>query len=159
MSHINSKLLLLCATTVAFVDCSNTAINKKIDMEAKQETEVHSRADLNEKANDLIKTTPGLSDDQRAHLTTLRETTYADLDRTNQKSIKLRAVLIKALVTKDDNEQEVSQLKDRIKSLEDHRIVILFDAISKTNTILGHLDSEKRAQMMNNVFDRGSNRE
>jgi hypothetical protein len=117
--------------------CAHSALEKHVDQEVTQESAVKNNADLRAEADQLIETAPGLSADQRARLSALRNTTRAQTDEMWAQSLKLRSVLIKDLITTNYNEDEVELIKQRIRNLEDKRLSLMFSAVERANTILG----------------------
>ena len=98
-----------------FLACAPGAINKHIDREMSEETEIRSRNDLRTETAELIRTAPGLSDQQRTKLTELAETTRVQLDEIQKQTLQLRSVLIKNVITVDYKEDEVAVIKQRIR--------------------------------------------
>jgi hypothetical protein len=56
--------------------------------------------------------------------------------------LQLRAVLIKDLISPNDNQEEIDLLKKKIKLAERQRLSIFLDSVRQTNEILGRWASQ-----------------
>ena len=137
---------------VALQGCAHSAQEKRLDAKVSQETEVNSKADLQAEASDLIESAPTLSADQRSRLRELRDSTRARLDDLSSNSLKLRAVLIKDLISTQYDEREVELIKSKIRKLENERINTIFGSVEKANKILGH-EAMVNQGIMHNLID------
>jgi PBP1b-binding outer membrane lipoprotein LpoB len=142
---------MLTLAALALQGCAHSAAERHVDQEVAQETAVKSRSDIGAEAGALIQTAPGLSDDQRARLSAVRASTHAQLDELGAQSLKLRALLVKDLISTDYNEDEVELIKKRIKKLENKRLSVIFGAVEQTNSILGREAAANR-RMMDEIF-------
>lgn len=154
----NLKLIyIMIASTLVFQGCAHSALDAKVDQEMAQETTVKTNADLRAESSQLLQTAPGLTSDQRARLVALRDATRSQLDSLWSQSLKLRAVLIKDLITAKYNEEEVDLIKDRMKKIEDQRLAVTFNAVEQANTILVHEPAlPNHQELMNEFFFEGS---
>lgn len=118
--------------------CSHGALDQKIDQEVAQETSVKTRSDLIQEASSVLDNASDLSAEQRDQLKALRSSVTGKMDQLYSQNLKLRSVLIKDLVAKDYNEDEVELIKARIKYNEDKRLTLIFEAVEKAKGILGH---------------------
>lgn len=149
----NLIVVIALASAGFFQGCASAALNTKIDRELAQESAVKSRTDLRKEAGQLIQTTPGLTADQRSKLSSLRDTTRAQLDAMAGQSLKLRSVLLKTLVAANYNDDEVELIKQRIKDLEEKRLTVTFNAVEQANQILGHETEANRQRIMDEFFE------
>lgn len=117
--------------------CSHGALDKKIDEEVAQESTVKTHNDLTNEGTQVLNSAQGLSAEQKQKLKDLRTSVTGQLADIYEKSLRLRSVLIKDLVAKDYNEDEVELIKSRIKYNEDKRLSLMFEAVDKAKTILG----------------------
>ncbi|MDR3608576.1 MAG: hypothetical protein P4M08_14530 [Oligoflexia bacterium] len=157
----NKKLVLLVAIGSALgiqlQGCATSALDKKVDAEVAQE-DVKTHAELRTESGQLIESTPGLTADQRVKLVALRDATRADLDSLYSQSLKLRAVLIKDLITTNYNEDEVELIKKRIKDNENKRLTVTFNAVEQANKILGR-DAQSHRKLVEDFWGGRASRE
>jgi len=132
--------------------CSHAALDQRINEKVAQESAINNRAELHTEAEKLIETAPGLNAEQRSGLLGLSKATRSQVDLIIATSIKLRSVLIKDLIATNYNEDEVETIKDRLRSLEDKRVSVLFDSIGQANTILGN-DAQVHAAIIHAFID------
>ena len=137
---------------VALQGCAHSAQEKRLDSKVSQETEVNSRADLQTETTDLIDSAATLSADQKGKLRELRDSTRARLDDLSSNSLKLRAVLIKDLISPQYDEREVELIKSKIKKLENERINTIFGSVEQANKILGRQAMVNQG-IMHNLVD------
>lgn len=138
MKHSTTLFLTAMMGSMLLQGCAHSAIDQRIDDKLTQETAIKHRADLSAEANELIKSAPGLSDEQRAELAQLRDKSAAELDSISAQSIKLRGLLIQDVVSSNYDQDEVQAIKTRLKNLENKRLSLVFDTVDQANTILGH---------------------
>jgi hypothetical protein len=149
-----NKALFVVAMAMGLVlqGCAHSAIEKRIDGKIAQENGVQSTSDLTLETTKVIKNAPGLTDEQRTRLMQLSAATRAKVDDMRVQSLKLRAVLVKDLITPKDNQGEVEIIKQRIKNVENERLSAMFNAVEQANSILGHRALENR-ELMNEFFE------
>jgi ABC-type branched-subunit amino acid transport system ATPase component len=116
--------------------CAHNAVEKSVDQKLTTE-EPKNRAALAEEAKRSIETAPGLTDEQRKKLTELRASVRTELDSLAGQSAKLRSLLIQDVLASQENPDEVKVVKKRLKSVENKRLAVIFDAVDKANSILG----------------------
>ncbi|MBI3556267.1 MAG: hypothetical protein HY074_08385 [Deltaproteobacteria bacterium] len=150
----NEKIatVLLVGSVFVFQGCAHGGLDKRLDAKLSGENTVKARADLQAEAGQLIEAAPGLSADQRSNLTALRETVRTQTDAIRERSLKLRSVLIKDLMSASYDEDEVELVKERIKNLEDQRLSALFNAVERANAILGRQASANQ-QIVHDFFE------
>ncbi len=69
-----------------------------------------------------------------------------------EQSYKLRALLIQELTAKNYNLDEVNAIKDRLKMVADQRLQLIYTAVDKASTILGHDQAYQSAKIIR-TFD------
>ena len=116
--------------------CSHGGLNQQLDHKLAEEGAITTRADLNTETGQLIESAPGLTLDQKTKLSALKTLTQNRVDSIHSQSLKLQSVLIKDLVSTHYDEDEVSLIQSRMKSLEEQRLTLLFDAVKQANTLL-----------------------
>lgn len=128
------------------------ATERKVD-EAVNREPAASNEQLRQKAEILFEGIPNLSSEQRQRLRELRQAKRYEMDTLREQSEKLRSLLIEALVKPDYRAEEVNVLKKRIEDVEHKRTSSLFDAVDKTNAILGR-HHPARQKVMHEFMDR-----
>lgn len=136
MKNVVSAGLAIVMGTLLLQGCAHGP-DQRIDDKLSQEGAVKDRAQLRTETSEVIRTAPGLTDDQRSKLTDLSNTTRTQIDDISQQTLKLRALLVQEVVSSNYNADEVAGIKKRIRKLEAKRITAIFDAVDKANTILG----------------------
>ncbi len=147
MKNIFHFLIQTGGSVLLFVACANATLEKGIDQKISQENEVQTRSDLNNEVSEAVENAKDVTPEQKIQLFALRSSVRQQIDDNWQKSLKLKSVLIKELITSNYNENEVSLIKQRLKKLESQRLAITFDAIDQTNKILGRQAKLNRAVM------------
>lgn len=137
--------------------CAHTQFDRHIDDQLAQERDVKTRADLHLEGATAIQTASGLDDVQRQKLTDLRIKTVEQLDPLWERSLKLREVLVRDLISTPYDEDEVELIKVRLKKISDQRLTIMFDAVKQANLILGR-QAKKNEEMIDVLFDSHVNR-
>ena len=72
----------------------------------------------------------------------------------NKKSLELRSVLLKDILSTNYNHKEVGLIKNRMKKLEEKRLTMIFDALDKANVIMGRQASENHLLMQELLRER-----
>lgn len=153
-------LITACALMAILQGCAHASLDKRIDDELAKETEVKSQTSLRAESADLIRTTSGLTDDQRQRLSQLKTKTAAELDPLWQQSLKLRAILIKDVIATSYDNDEVSLIKARLRKIGERRLTIMFDAVKEANQILGRQAVDNREVVDDVLFEgHGGNRD
>jgi hypothetical protein len=122
---------------LAFAGCSHGSLDNKVDREAARETSVKTNADLQNEASQLIKTEPGLSDDQRTKLLALQSATQQQMNTNRAQSLQLRSLMMKDMVKTDYDPNEMETVKKKIRDNENQRLSLTFDAMDKAQKIMG----------------------
>ena len=131
--------LILTGGVIALQGCAHGSANRRLDEKVVEEAEIKNSADVSAEARSAIDAAPGLSDDQRARLRVLGDSTREQLNNLKNQSLKLRAVLVEDLVSSNYDPNEVDLIKKRIKDVENKKVGLTFDAVDKANGILGRL--------------------
>lgn len=152
MDSSNFGKVALVGALSLLTSCSHGALNKQLDEKISEESAIKTRSDLQAETADLFEKAPGLSAVQRVQLVALRNNTRSESDRLRLESLKLRSVLVKDLISEKYNEAEVELIKKRIKANEQQRLSVLFGAVEKANTILGHI-APKNQNLIHEFFD------
>jgi hypothetical protein len=144
------KITVTLAILLLFAGCAHSSVDEQLDKKLADESGVNSSGELKKETKaDLLKAkniTPG----QKAELEKLRQDFAQSETAIYQRTLKLRAVLVKDMVAVNYNEAEVRLIQDRMRDLEDKRLTLQFAAIDRANHILGHdLDED----ILNDYFE------
>jgi hypothetical protein len=135
--------------------CSHAAIDKQIEDKIAQEASVKDRAGLIAESNHVIEKDTDLTSEQKAKLVSVRDLTHTKTDEVVAASNKLKAILIKDVLSEHYDEAEIKAIKDRLQSLQVQRLAILYGALDEVNSILGRSKAEKHQWIANEFFDHG----
>ena len=144
----NLKTVFICITALGAMGLSACAhkIQKDLDQKLAQEKVVDPLT-LSASVDQKIMNAPGLTQEQRAKLATLKTRTRAKIEEMNEQSLKLRSVLYKELVSKDFNRREVDLIESKIKKTEKQKVNTLIGAVEEASSILGRETQERERQM------------
>ncbi|MDR3608575.1 MAG: hypothetical protein P4M08_14525 [Oligoflexia bacterium] len=131
---------------LAFQGCAHVDVERQLDEKLAKEPAVTERARLLSESGRLIATAPGLSNDQRARLIKLRDSTQVVSDRLRQKLFKEEGLLLRKVLDADTDPAEIDLLKKRIRDTEQERLALFFDTVRNANTILGRWPSRSERQ-------------
>lgn len=145
-----NKLLQLSAALV-LVGCATGGVNQQLDKKIAQENSVKSRNDLRADATQDLKTAR-MTPEQKAKFEKLRDAFTKQDNAIRDSSLKLRAVLVKDLLSTNYSVDEVDVIKNRMWDLENKRISLIYGAIDEANKILGHFQPEDQ-QLIDDFFE------
>ncbi len=154
---MNTKQVLSFAMFFALAGCaSQSYAERKVDYELAKEPPVTSRAELNGQAKSLINSMSGLTSEQKNQLEELRVSVVSQSSALRNRSLALRSILIRTVLSSSYDAQEVAAIKNRLQKVEEQRVSLILDASVKANKILGRDDDRKS---LDYVFDaaRGDN--
>lgn len=134
------RIVGLVWTAAIFSGCAG--VGQRLDEKVSQEPAVMTRADVHRDVTQWINESKDLSSDQKPRLLSLRDSIVSQEDALRGKSLKLRSVLVKNVLSADYNPDEVSILQDRIRSVEVDRLETFFWAVQQANAILGRWSAE-----------------
>lgn len=138
------------ALAILFVaGCAHS--DRKLDDKVSQESAVQRREDLHSETKQEFKSAR-LTPEQRAKLSELRKSVRAQEKDIWQNTLKLRAVLVKDLLSEKYNPVEVKQIKRRMWDLENKRLTLIYRAIDDANKVLGHFTAEDHS-MIDEFFE------
>ena len=127
---------------LSLAGCAHQNLNQKIDRKMDAEPGTLTMADLGREAQESIQSDKTLNASQKSALMDLVVTSRGKSDALRIQSLKLRAVLIKDVMSPDYDQQEVDQVKRRIKDIEDQRLTNTFESLDRANTIMGRPSAE-----------------
>ena len=122
-----------------------TGTQKDLDSKVANEPQIQNRKALQSETDQLLADDSALSADQKSRLSSLLADTRSRNDQLIQKSLKLRSVLIKDLLSASYNEDEVTLLQANLREAESQRLDNMFDAVKKANSIMGRESSNHAA--------------
>lgn len=144
-------VLLMFATVALFAGCNHA--DKKLDEALAKTPPVANTAELQKQAEERIANIPDLTDDQRRQLNDLRKGLKAEMGKLNEEALKLRSLLLEAVLDETYSEGKVSTLKKRMKKVEDEKLATTFKSVDRVNQILGRSSSvERRRAAMYDVI-------
>jgi len=147
MKRFNHSFVSLGILLFAFLGCAHGAMEQNLDAKLAQETAVHNRTDLRKEATQLVKLVPGLSEEQRTKLSNLRESTRVQMDDLSTRSLRLRSLMLKDLLSATDNGDELDLIKQRLKDVENSRLNLILSSVEEASRILGKEASQHREFM------------
>lgn len=136
-----AALLMPALFALMLQGCSESQVRRDLDSKIAAEPPIRGHAELFSEADRLIRTAPGLSQDQRELLTKTRTTLQEESDLLRKRSIKLRSLLVKNLLSSQYNRDDAEIIKDEIREVENQRLSLLIRGVHKTNLILGRWES------------------
>ena len=156
---MNSRIINLVfalGVLALFQGCASgttTTTENTLDQKVAAEQKVGTTKDLRSETNQILENTKGLTEDQRVKLSALRDKTNIAVDTNREESRRLRAVLVKDLVSPNYSAKEVRLIKKKLADLENSHIQIIFDAVDQANVILGR-DALKNQEVVDSFFER-----
>ncbi len=145
--NLRTTFLMLAAPALILNACNHASIEKDVNQKLSNESDVTTGAALDTETTVAIENAKDVTADQKSKLLALRTDTRQQLDNNNQKTLKLKSVLIEDLVKNDYKENEVELIKDQLKKLKSQRLSIMFGAVTEANKILG-----RRARLNDDVM-------
>ena len=133
--------LLFISASLFLLACSHGLMTKKVEGELKQQPEIGT-VDLNEKAIDVINESPQLTANQKGRLLDLQKRTNSQVEDLRDQSFKLRALLIEDMTKPDFTIDAINVVKDKLKTVEQKRLNVVFNAIDEANAIIGRRDPQ-----------------
>jgi hypothetical protein len=127
-------------------------MNQKLDEKLAQESNVSDKKELLVETSRVIQTTPNLTLQQREQLKVLKKDIRANLNDLKSQSLRLRAVLVKDVISSQDHADEIELIKKRLHSVEDQRLKVVFSAVERANGILGKTAPDHE-QVMREFFN------
>lgn len=140
------KLVGFLVCTLTALGCTATPVSQ-LDQKVGQETPIADRAQLEAQAGVLIQNDQNLTPIQRDQFLTLKASVDKELNDISEQSWKLRSVLVKELLSSNYSADDVSQIKSRLRKLEDERLSVMFDGVDKANSILGRNANDHQAAL------------
>jgi hypothetical protein len=122
--------------------CAEKELKQKVSSDVAAEPLPASRSDLQKESEALINNSQ-FSDDQKNQLRSLRKDLLSKMQSLNDESLKIRSLLLKEVIAKHGDELEVSALEDKMKDNSQKKLKVLFEAVKKTNRILGRNSIEQ----------------
>lgn len=144
MAHLYLKpiLLIFALSSLLLAGCHHA--DKKLDEALAQTPPVANNAELQKQAADRIANAPDLTEDQRHQLTELRKSLKSEMAKLQEESLKLRSLLLEAVLSEPYVEGKVATLKKRMKQVEDEKLKVTFKSVDRANQILGRASSVER---------------
>jgi hypothetical protein len=141
MRQIHTAWLILGIAVLS--GCASGRVQRQLEDKLAHEAKVTSRQELSDQFGQLLNKMQGISPEQREHLMRLKESVWTQSNQIQERSIQIRSLLVKRIMSASYDQVEVRILKIKLKEAEHQRIQLLFDAVSRVNVILGHWQSRK----------------
>lgn len=152
---MNTKLLhhttAVLFSSIIFFGCAHKQAETELNEKITQETSVKSDKDLQAEASSLLEKA-NLTAQQKQQLLTLQKSTRDQLSSYHEQSLRLRSVLIKDLASSANKAEEIALIKKQLRSVENKRLSVLFEAIEKANMITGR-NNPMNENIMNDFLD------
>jgi hypothetical protein len=150
------KTLIPAALALALLSACASSRNADLDEKVSQESQITNQNELSSEVTQEIDSDASLTPDQKVKLKALHTSHSERLTAINKQFLELRAVLVKDLLAKNYNEEEVNAIKTRIRKNEDTRVTAMFEAVDKANAILGRSSGEKHRKVMRAFIEPGA---
>ena len=145
------SLWVVLASLAMLCGCAS-APEKKLDSKIAEEPPIQNRQALQAQNTQLIASAPGLSDDQKAKLNSLRDSIRAKTDALSEEALKLRSLLIKDLLMTKYDSREVELIEKKLRKVENDRVSAMVDGVKKANVILGHQVDPTHEPLMREIL-------
>lgn len=155
MKNFNSRITTnVLAAALLLPGCATSGVQNRINEKLAREPEV-TQPVVGADTAKVILAEAGLSQDQRARLLALRDSTRKDLAPFRAEAAKLHSLLIREVITSDYDPIEVQAVKNRLRDLEVRRLNLMFNAIDRANEILGR-QAAQHSRLIEEYLDRGN---
>jgi len=139
------KALLLAIVLIPQLVSAKTADgDARLNQKLAAESEVNDRLDLRAEINQPFNEIHGLNEATRAKLVDLREHTVNQERAMATQVLRLKAVLIKDLLSDEYDKAEVRLIQRRMHAISEKRLGLLFAAVGDAHKILGQSAKEHK---------------
>ncbi len=136
------KTIFFIVTVLVLAGCSTRNIEREIRAETTKEKNVSDGKSLEVTIHELIDSSKTLSIVQKNELNDIIEINKRSAQRMIEESYKLRAVLVRELLSGKSDQTKINILKKDIKEIELKRLKNTFDAVEKiSNIVSAHPDN------------------
>ncbi|HEX7675824.1 MAG TPA: hypothetical protein VF412_16725 [Bdellovibrio sp.] len=132
--------------------CAQKTI-EKVNNEVATAPAVKNTSQLRQEAQDLIEKS-NLSPEIKTQLLALKASSSQQMQGLREESLKLRALLIKTVLSPNYNKKEVDVIHSKIRKNQNQYLAVMFDTVDKANGILGRETKadEQNERMMEEMF-------
>lgn len=134
MEYQMKTIVFLLSLTV-LASCASKKVQDEVRAEVAQETS-SNKDSLGQTINDQINNSTTLTEDQKKQLVEILRINKETAEKLTEESYKLRAVLIKELLSAKMNSKKISIIKKDIKKIEAARLKNTFDTAEKIGKIV-----------------------
>jgi len=85
-----------------------------------------------------------LSNEQKSKMQNLRENTLKQISEFNEAALKLKTILIRDLLSKDSEHEEIDLIKLKMRDIEEKKMTTVFDAIKTANELMGKTETNEK---------------
>ena len=121
---------------LSLFSCVQAQVARNLDQKIQKNTLTRSGVDLELKAESAIRSNQNLSEEQRSRLLDLQQSSQVRLDRTEEKSLKLREQLITDMNEPRYNKKEVALIRKRLVQVEKQRVDLVLVTLDEANAIM-----------------------
>ncbi len=147
-----SKIVSMTAICSLAVGCAHTSkVEQRLNDKLAANTSSNVNT-LNTQSANLVENLVGVTEVQKSQLRDLHSSTHNKINAINDQAVRLRALLIEDVVAPQYNEVEAELIKTRLSQLEDKKIGVIFEAIDKTNLILGR-EAARNQKFLSGLFE------
>lgn len=144
MGH--SRVFWMFAATLILNGCATDQADRNLDEKLSQQRVTQTVQEIREQAIERIAKSGTINSEEKEKLTALREEIASQDAELREKSLKLRSILVKDVLSQNYDSDEVALVQERLKSVEHERLSILLAAVRQTNVILGRWASKNQRE-------------
>lgn len=145
-----ASLFISVLIAMALSGCATTS-EKKIDVEMREQKPVYSQKELRMRGHDMILKNKNLTQEQRQEVMELYGRTAAKMGEIRGKMSKLKVLLFRRLLDKQEHLDEVEEIKARLMSLNEQKMTLMLDALDSARKVLGK--NEATRKLMDHMYD------
>jgi hypothetical protein len=139
MKNFHLVLILVSGLlSVGLLGCAEGRVQRQLDAKLLKENSVRSRSDLAAEFDQLVKVSSALTEEQRERLIHLKSNVVVESNQLSERSTRLKSLMVKKLLVADSSPDELALIKSKIIEVESERLSLVFNALGRANTILGH---------------------
>lgn len=144
-------IVSLIALSLCLTGCASK-VEKSEVINQTEKSSVKDQNALKETIEETIRTSEHLSADQKALLEKILAENKLQADKLQEESYKTRSVLIKELLSPEQNRKKISFLKRNIQRIEKNKLENTFQAVEKISDVVSKTpDREKFTTPLQNL--------
>lgn len=129
--------LAICASILG---CSSKekSTEPTLDQKVQAQPEASSPTEILNRAAETFAKAPGLTPEQREKLSAIYGNTYMEAINIRKEIGQSKSLLFEMVASKDYNSKEVNKLKQKIVSLDQKRLTVMFKALEDVQKVVGY---------------------